>query len=666
MAPEQNANMIFLTEEEAERIKNTVKDRAQKCAGLVGSAREPRDLRGAISQATGAALMADMAAATISGGQGSHEDKVPALAVGQPYAPCIVPFRDLEPMTIADLKMETHHRGRRLTVKRAAPVVPQTARAWTMVQDMEGDEIERIELCLHKSRHGEDVLTSASTLVIKEPYFTVTDEGEATLRVDHPSDIIIFRKEIADGKPNLANGVNGDAENAAALEKKAKTCKDKGNAALSKPDLPLAHAQYTEGLKFARHEIVFNASPDLARDLHRNRAHVNLLLNQLDEAKSDAKSAMIGKEDERSKELDSKAYFRAGLAAYNLGDFEEAKGLFEERVKLMPNNKEANALLRRVQTRLREQETGEYDLKKLRAGLSKARPRADAASFIGNTTIKDSPGRGRGLFVTRDIPAGEVIMCEKSFCVVWGHEKEALIAMTYDVRDDRIRVSPVGLAASIVEKLISNPSQIERVTGLYGDYQGDGKNVLKTEDGPVVDTFRVHDIMSRNAFGPGAQYGEEGARNASTGLWIRAAHTNHSCVPNFKKEFVGDLIILRALRPIAAGEELLHSYDETPDYEARQKALMTTWGFECDCALCTAEKTDDPSVQKKRREMAEEADAFVRSEHWANAKRLTVMKAQRLAKAIDATYDDEKYNKDIPRLATRRIQEWLALASPRR
>ena len=94
MAPEQNPNMIFLTEEEAERIKNTVKDRAQKCAGLVGSAREPRDLRGAISQATGAALMADMAAATISGRQGSHEDKVPALAVGQPYAPCIVPFRD--------------------------------------------------------------------------------------------------------------------------------------------------------------------------------------------------------------------------------------------------------------------------------------------------------------------------------------------------------------------------------------------------------------------------------------------------------------------------------------------------------------------------------------------------------------------------------------------
>jgi hypothetical protein len=111
-------------------------------------------------------------------------------------------------------------------------------------------------------------------------------------------------------------------------------------------------------------------------------------------------------------------------------------------------------------------------------------------------------------------------MCERAFCVVWAHESEALTAMTYDVRDDRIRVSPVGLTKSIVQKLLGNSSQIERVMDLCGDYQGDGKNVSRTEDGTVVETFRIHDIMSRNAFGPGNQYGEEGASNASTGLWI--------------------------------------------------------------------------------------------------------------------------------------------------
>jgi hypothetical protein len=97
-------------------------------------------------------------------------------------------------------------------------------------------------------------------------------------------------------------------------------------------------------------------------------------------------------------------------------------------------------------------------LKKIRAGLSLARPRADAASFISNTKVRDSPGRGRGLFATRDISAGEIVMYERTFYVVWGPDSEALTAMTYDARDDRIRVSPVGLTKSIVQKLLSNSS----------------------------------------------------------------------------------------------------------------------------------------------------------------------------------------------------------------
>ncbi|KAG4219281.1 hypothetical protein PC116_g32239, partial [Phytophthora cactorum] len=287
-----------------------------------------------------------------------------------------------------------------------------------MVQEEGEEDMERLELCLHKSRHGEDVLESASSFVIKEPYFTLTDQGEPTIRVDHPSDLIVCRDEIC------------DAKDATEAEKTAKNCKDKGNSALEKNKLALAHAKYTDGLKVARQDIVSEANPDLARDLFRNRAHVNLLLNQLDEAKSDAKAALIGNEDERSKDLDSKAYFRAGSAAYNLGEYQEAKGFFEEQLKLTPENKTAIAYLKNIEVRLREQGTGAYNFKKIRANLSRARPRVDAASFLNNTKVEESKGRGRGLFATRDVPAGEIVICEKAFCVVWGHEKEALTAMT--------------------------------------------------------------------------------------------------------------------------------------------------------------------------------------------------------------------------------------------
>jgi hypothetical protein len=419
---------------------------------------------------------------------------------------------------------------------------------------------------------------------------------------------------------------------------------------------------------------VHNANPDLARDLSRNRAHVNLLLSQFDEAEADAKASLIGRDDDqRSKELDSKALFRAGTAAYNLGKYREAKELFERRLKLTPDisSKETSAILRKIDLRLREQEAGTHDLSKIRAGLSRARPRADAASFVANTTIKDSPGRGRGLFATRDIPEGDIIFIEKAFCVVWGFESDVLTAITYDVRDDRIRVSPVGLTRAVVHKLLNNPSQTAAVMNLYGDWPGvpttnTATNTTTADDGPAIDTFRVHDIVSRNAFGPGSQFGDaEGARNASTGLWLRAALGNHSCAANARKEFVGDLMVLRAARRIARGDEIFHAYDESGDYDARREALARTWGFDCACELCVVEREDPPAVRRRRRELIAEVDAFVARERPAGANRRAVVRAQRLAKAIEETYDAQRY-KGLPRLAARTIQEWLAIATPRR
>lgn len=657
MASRNKTNTIYLTEQESERIRRTVKDGLKKCSEQIGNVRESREKTAALQQATGASLMADMGGAPDPdlthmkrGG-----DTIPAIAVGQPYPPCSASLEDLKPMKLVDLRMNTHHRGRKLTVKRGSPVVTLLARSWTMVHDEDGDETERLEMCLHKSRHGEDILESTKLFVIKEPYFTLTDQGEATLRIDHPSDLIACENE-----PHS----NRHEEGTAAAEKLAASYKAQGNMALKQQDIPLAHAKYTKGLEIATQALVFDSNPDLARDIYRNRAYVNLLLSQFDEVQTDARASLTGREDQRSKDLDSKAYYRAGCAAYNQCKFHEAKGFFEEQQKLTPDDKDAKIYLKKLSFRFREQDTGAYDLMKIQGSLSRSHPRVDAASFIKNTHAKDSPGRGRGLFATRNIAVGEIVMCEKAFCVVWGHEAEALTAMTYDLRDDRIRVSPVGLSKTIVQKLLSNPSQIEAVMGLYGDYEGDHKDIYSNQDGPVVDVFRVHDIMSRNAFGPGSQYGEEGVRNASTGLWVQAAYINHSCLANAKKEFVGDLMILRATKRIESGDEIFHSYDEALDYDARQDALITTWGFKCNCALCEAEKLDGQAIRNKRMELAGEADAFIERTPWAGAKRLAIRKAQRLAQSIDETYDEQRY-KDLPLAAGQNIRTWLSKASPR-
>ncbi|KAL2194430.1 hypothetical protein P885DRAFT_42685 [Corynascus similis CBS 632.67] len=582
------SNTVYLTEQEVQRIRTTVKENAKTRSELRGNAREARGAKDAISQATGAALMADMGSMTMD----KAKESIPALAVGQPYPPCTKSIQELQPMKLADLTMETHHRGRQLSVKRASPVVTLTSRSWTMVQD-EAGETERLELLLHKTRHRKDILDSNSIFIIKEPYFTLTEEGEPTLRIDHPSDLVVL-PSTQDAQPLAPDAAPEE------VEKRATSHKQKGNAALTKGDLPLAHASYTAGLALAARL----PTPDLARDLHRNRAHVNLLLSQFDAAEADALAALIpsppaetvsdGNDDAslRTAELNAKCYFRAGTAAYNLGRFADARAHFERQLSLMPQDKGATA--------------------------------------------------------------------NRTRCDVRG----ALTAVTYDIRDDRIRVAPVGLERAIVERAGKNPSLIADVMGLYGDWDGgEGKGIESTEDGPVVDVFRVHDIVARNAFGAGSKDGQEGG--ASAGLWIRAAYLNHSCVPNAEREFVGDLMVIRAIKNIAAGEEIVHSYDESGVYEARQQALMTTWGFECTCALCAAEKGDDAAVREKRAKLVKEGDEFLKSAGSSTNKRLAIVKAKRLLAAIDETYDEKKY-RGLPRLATRRLQQWLTAASARR
>lgn len=655
-----SANQFFLTPAEAERTRETLKGRLQKSKKLSGQPRVSVEPRQHYNEVVSASLMADMSSETEP--SKGRSDSMKAFIVGNQYLPCTIPLQDLQPMELSDLRMDVQHRGRVLTVKRIARVVELVTRSWTVVQEGSSGQTERLELFLHKSRNGEDILESASTFMIKDPFYTLNDHGEATIRIDHPSDLVLSpHNEVITGlKPS------SKVSKPAPKVRTAKECKEDGNAALKQKELLGAHASYTEGLRLVADNA--EAKDNLAYDILRNRAHVNLLMNRLDEAKADAVAAVTNVEDQNHRDLDSKAYFRAGCAAYSLGEHQEAQGFFEAQQSLSPNDKDATANLQKIEVRLREQATGTYDFDRIQADLRLGRPRIDAANFTRNTMIKESHGHGRGVYATSDMNPGDIILCEKSFCVVWGHEDAAWTAMTYDIRDDMIRGFPAGLSKAIVQKLLNNPSQVEKVMDLFGDYAGVGKELIMADNYPVIDTFQVHDIIARNAFGPGpvsigGKHRDEDVSNSSTGLWVMAAYVNHSCIPNAKKEYMGDLMVLRATRRIRASEEITHSYDESSDYDARQTALWNTWGFKCDCPLCTAEKADNPDLRKKRQSLVNEANILMEKEVAPTAKRLAVTKAERLALSIDETYDDERYN-CVPRVALLGIKDWIARAKP--
>mmetsp|Transcript_17029 Transcript_17029/g.25775 ORF Transcript_17029/g.25775 Transcript_17029/m.25775 type:complete len:474 (+) Transcript_17029:50-1471(+) len=74
------------------------------------------------------------------------------------------------------------------------------------------------------------------------------------------------------------------------------------------------------------------------------------------------------------------------------------------------------------------------------------------------------------------------------------------------------------------------------------------------------------------------------------GVYPHAAILNHSCDPNCILRFTNSDIEIVALRDIAKGEQLTHSYiDLVKDTITRQQHLSTLHGFVCSCKRCRGE-----------------------------------------------------------------------------
>lgn len=160
--------------------------------------------------------------------------------------------------------------------------------------------------------------------------------------------------------------------------------------------------------------------------------------------------------------------------------------------------------------------------------------------------IKDAPGKGVGIFATRDIKRGECILSEK----------------------------PLVFAS---RNLIKTQRAIDAMTDL------DKKSF-----------FALHNIHSDvpTAFGIVRTNALPlGANAVDCAVYEVMSRVNHSCAPNVhhtwnsktKKEY------LHAIEDIATGSEILTSYLEPfLVREDRMKFLRKNFKFECHCNLCAA------------------------------------------------------------------------------
>lgn len=426
--------------------------------------------------------------------------------VPEPYAPCTLPATNLEPILITQMRLETHHRGRSIVVRILTPPDRMTA-VMAIVEDIQGTAA----LLQLYHQPPEDVVPAAALikrggiLLLKEPYLKkATSDGTLSLRVDHVSDVIPLDEadELVPPKWRKVQGVSTSKGASAKL-------REQGNKAVGKkmwaeaeqlyvcflinfevcmgPNLPIFRFRYTQAIKAAQ-------TTEEEQLAVLNRSLADLRLGRPAVALSDAVRA-----EELSKNTSEKALFRKASALYELRKFDECLSTLDELSASFPSNETSTTMLPRVKARLREQNTGEYDFKSMRKQAARSTPPlVDVATYSAPVEIRSSPQRGRGLFTTRKVVAGELLVCEKALGYKYAdHDHMGSTTLLMNVTTRRMTMGgQADVLMQLVQKLYHDPELSRAFAGAYhGDYNAvfapdlvDGK--------PVVDTyvFSVHTL----------------------------------------------------------------------------------------------------------------------------------------------------------------------------
>jgi hypothetical protein len=122
--------------------------------------------------------------------------------------------------------------------------------------------------------------------------------------------------------------------------------------------------------------------------------------------------------------------------------------------------------------------------------IKKSSPHLDHATYVGPVVVRTTESRGRGLFTTKDVKAGDLLLCEKAFAHAFydPDDSEKDLALLINVETDTMTIgTQANLLTLLVQKLYKNPSLMSTITNLHhGSYKPVG--VSEVDDTPIVDT----------------------------------------------------------------------------------------------------------------------------------------------------------------------------------
>ncbi|THU87893.1 SET domain-containing protein [Dendrothele bispora CBS 962.96] len=223
-------------------------------------------------------------------------------------------------------------------------------------------------------------------------------------------------------------------------------------------------------------------------------------------------------------------------------------------------------------------------------GFPEALPLPDPARPKPYEIVK-SPGKGTGMFATRNIEWGELIIAERPMLVIPAiSQVEAMAAKGFakNYTLAQLRQAQMKEMESTMEILFNRMEREyqEAYKKLWNCHENDGS-------GPLFGIARTNGFVIDDYNEPN----NPGDRPSYSGIFKDCSRINHSCRPNADRAWDSPTFSLqfRACKPIKKGEEITITYIEglTEPTSNRQNQL-TSYAFTCTCEACSNPEISDP------------------------------------------------------------------------
>jgi hypothetical protein len=186
--------------------------------------------------------------------------------------------------------------------------------------------------------------------------------------------------------------------------------------------------------------------------------------------------------------------------------------------------------------------------------------------------VKASPGKGLGVFATRDMVIGDIVMRETPVLKI--RLPKLAKGSPY----------PTAAVAMLLQEQFDNlsPRVQEEVLSLTHELNAVNSNSQDT----------LGTIFRNNAYNTGDQ----------VGLFPKIARINHSCRPNTSYYWSAKLNkrIVYATRNIKAGEELFVSYISLLLSRQDRQKQLDRYGFQCHCEACAQAQSAQIASDNRR------------------------------------------------------------------